>query len=204
MPTKLYIRFDNADINPTATVEKWLSFAKGRVDSGTVTATTAGGTDIPVTASSGGNLLTWFSEPLQPVTISGTVNPNLWGFESANTVNAGRGVLIERTDAAGNVLSTIVANTAHGTEFGTSAGVNSTWNITPTSTDIAYGERIKLTLKIRNVGTMAVGTASYNYNSATDGASGDTYIQFTETILPAAPGGTFRVASQAMMRAATR
>ena len=47
---------------------------------------------------------------------------------------------------------------------------------------MSVGERIKITLKVRNAGTMAAGTVSNMYNGLNTGATGDTYIRFTEDI----------------------
>lgn len=159
---------------------------RGGASTTAITATTAGGTNIPVTTSSGGQALTWFSEPITTaVTISGTVTVNVRGLESAATVNCGAGVLIERTNNAGVVQSTIVAVTGIPTtitEFGTTdAAKNGTY--TPTSTSMAVGERIKVTLSIRNVGTMAVGTATLSYNGQASAVAGDTYVTFTESVV---------------------
>lgn len=150
-----------------------------------ITTTTAGGTNIAVTTSAGGQALTWFSEPITAaITISGTVTVNIRGLEAANTTNAGAGILIQRTDNAGTVLSTIVNDLtvpATITEYGTTDGAkNGTY--TPTSTNMAVGERIKVTLKVRNVGTMAASTVTNSYNGVASGAAGDTYVRFTEDI----------------------
>ena len=48
---------------------------------------------------------------------------------------------------------------------------------------MAIGERIKITLSIRNVGTMAAGTATISYNGQASATTGDTYVTFTENIL---------------------
>ena len=159
---------------------------RGRASTTAITTTTAGGTNIPVTTSAGGQALTWFSEPITvAVTVSSTVTVNVRGLESANTVNAGAGILIERTDNAGTVLSSIVAVTgipATITEFGTTDAAK-TGTYTATSTAMAVGERIKVTLSIRNVGTMGAGTATISYNGAAAAAAGDTYVTFTQDII---------------------
>lgn len=145
------------------------------------TATTAGGTNIPLA-------ITWFSDPITAaVTISGTVTVNVWGFEAANTVNAGAGILIERTNNAGTVQSTIVAVTgvpATITEYTTAPTVK-TGTYTPTSTNMAVGERIKFTVSVRNVGTMGANATGVTngYAGPTAGANGDAYIEFTENFV---------------------
>lgn len=157
----------------------------GRLFTTSVTTTTAGGTNIQLTQTAGGQALTWFTEPITAaVTISGTVTVRLSGLESANTVNAGGGVLIQRCDNAGTVLSTIVADStipATITEWTTTA-TQKTGTYTPTSTAMAVGERIKVTFKVRNVGTMAAGTVTNRYNDTNNGTN-NTEVQFTENII---------------------
>lgn len=161
-----------------------LSTRNGQQLTNAVTTTVASGTDIQVTTTAGGQALTWFTEPItEAVTISGTVTVRITGRESATTVNAGAGILIERCDNSGAVLSTIVANLtvpATITEW-TTTYTAKTGTYTPTSTAMAVGERIKLTVKIRNVGTMAAGTATIGYNDPSAGAN-FCDINFTENI----------------------
>lgn len=165
-----------------------LSQMRGAASTTAVTATTAGGTNIPITQTSGGQAIVWFSEPITTaVTISGTVTVNLRGLEAANNVNCGGGVLIERANNAGTVQSTIVAVTgipAVITEYGTTdAAKNGTY--TPTSTAMAVGERIKVTISVRNVGTMGANASgcTNSYNGPAAAAAGDTYVTFTEDIV---------------------
>jgi hypothetical protein len=180
MATDFFLRGTTSSVGGAG--DRILSQRRGRAASTAGTSATAGGTNIQVTISLGGQALQWFSEPItETVTISGTVTPNIRGNESANTVNAGAGVLIERCNNAGAVQSTIVADTVVGAEYGTSDAAR-TANLTPTSTAMAVGERIKVTLKVRNVGTMAAGTVFNSYNGPAAGASGDTYVRFAENI----------------------
>lgn len=168
--------------------QRGLSQRRGRVSATVVTSTTAGGTNIVVTATGGGQALTWFSEPItEAITISGTVTVNIRGLEAANTVNAGRGILIERTNNAGTVQSTIVADStvpAVITEYTTTDAANGAATYTPTSTNMAVGERIKITLKVRNVGTMAANASGVtnSHDGPAAGAAGDTWVRFNEDI----------------------
>ena len=162
-----------------------LSGVSGNASTTSTTTTTAAGTNIQATATAGGQALVWFSEPLaEAITISGTVTPNLRGAESAATVNAGAGILIERTDAAGTVLAAVVAVTnvpVTITEW-TTADSAKTTGLTPTSTAFSAGERIKVTLSHRAAGgTMAAGTATFTYGTGVSGA-GNSYIDFTENL----------------------
>lgn len=168
--------------------QRGLSQRRGRASATVVTSTTAGGTNIVVTATGGGQALTWFSEPItEAITISGTVTVNIRGLEAANTVNAGRGILIERTNNAGTVQSTIVADStvpAVITEYTTTDAANGAATYTPTSTNMAVGERIKVTLKVRNVGTMAANASGVtnSHDGPAAGAAGDTWVRFNEDI----------------------
>lgn len=166
--------------------QRRFSQRRGRPTANIITTTTAGGTNIQVTATAGGQALTWFSEPITTaITISGTITVNIRGAESANTVNAGRGILIERTDNAGTVLSAILTDRtvpATITEFTTTDAANGAATYTPTSTAMAVGERIKVTLKVRNVGTMGAGTVTISTNGQASGVGGDSWVRFTENI----------------------
>lgn len=184
MPTDFFLRSVASGLGGAGQLR--LSQRRGRGNSTATTTTTASGTNISVTTTAGGQALTWFSEPItEAITISSTVTVRIRGRESATAVNAGRGILIERTDGAGAVLSAIVADTtvpATIAEFTTTDAANGTATYAPTNTAMAVGDRIKVTLKIRNVGTMGPGTAAITYDGAALNASGDTFITFTEDI----------------------
>jgi len=191
MATVLFLRNLASDINPGANTEKYLAQRRGRASVTKVTNTTASGTNITVTDSAGGAILEWYSGPIaEAFTLSGTVTVNLRGRESANTINSGRGILIQRTDGAGAVQSTIVADStvpATITEFTTSDAANGSATYTPTSTSVAAGDRIKVTLKVRNVGTMGAGTVTYSIDGPAAAAAGDSWVQFSENFVTADP-----------------
>lgn len=184
MAVDFFLRSDASGLGGAG--QRRLSQRRGRASATVITTTTAGGTNITVTATAGGQALTWFSEPItEAVTISSTVTVNIRGLESANTVNAGRGILIERTNNAGTVQSTIVADStvpATITEFTTTDAANGAATYTATSTAMAVGERIKITLKIRNVGTMGAGTVTISHDGPASAAAGDTWVRFTQDI----------------------
>lgn len=185
MPAQYYLRSLASTIGGAGNLA--LSQRTGRASTTAVTNTVASGTNIQVTATGGGQALVWLSEPVtEAITISGTITVNIRGLESANAVNAGRGILIERANNAGTVQSTILAVTGVPstiTEFTTSDAANGAATFTPTSTAMAVGERIRITLSIRAAGgTMGAGTATISYNGPTSGAAGDTWVRFTEDI----------------------
>lgn len=163
--------------------QKAMSQRRGRTAVTTTTNTTASGTNITITATAGGQALSWFSEPLtNAVTISGTITLNIRCRESANTVNAGVALLIERANNAGTVQSTVSARAVIGAEAGTTESAR-TGTRTPTSTAFSAGDRIKVTLSVINVGTMAAGTFNTYHDGPTAGASGDSYVTFTENFV---------------------
>lgn len=190
MPTQLFLR--SLASNLAGAGQQSLSTLRGTASTTAITTTVASGTNIGVTATAGGQALTWFSgEIAEAVTISGTVTVNIRGLESGAAVNAGRGILIERTNSAGTVQSTVVALTgvpATIAEFTTADAANAAATYTPTSTAMAVGDRLKITLSIRAAGgTMGAGTATISYNGPTAAAAGDTFVTFTEDFRTADP-----------------
>lgn len=184
MPSDFFLRSDASGLGGAG--QRRLSQRRGRASATFITTTVASGTNITCTATAGGQALSWFSEPItEAITISGTVTVNIRGRESANAVNAGRGILIERTNNAGTVQSTIVADStvpATITEYTTADAANGAATYTPTSTAMAVGERIKVTLKVRNVGTMGAGTVTNSHDGPASAAAGDTWVRFNENI----------------------
>lgn len=186
MPADFFLRNDPSSLLGAG--QRRLSQRRGRTSQIATTTTTAGGTNIVVTLTAGGQALTWFSEPVtEAITISGTITVNIRGREAANTVNAGRGILIEQCNNAGTVLSTILADStvpATITEYTTTDLNNGAATYTPTSTAMAVGERIKITLKVRNVGTMGANANGVvnTFDGPAVGQAGDTWVRFNEDI----------------------
>lgn len=149
-----------------------------------------GATSITATAITGpasiqfasGTPRTWWIKTNGSVTISGTITLNLYGFESASTVNAGFKVIVDAYNASGGYIGNVITST-FGTELGTSVAVN-TWTATPTSTVLAADDYLAVKVYIIDTGgTMAAGTATFKYND-TSGNTGDSWIQFNEAITP--------------------
>ncbi len=163
--------------------QKAMLARRGRTAVTTTTNTVASGTNITITATAGGQVLSWFSEPVtNAVTISGTITLNIRCRESANTVNSGVALLIERANNAGTVQSTVSARAVIGAEAGTAEAAR-TGTRTPTSTAFSAGDRIKVTLSVINVGTMAAGTFNTYHDGPAAAASGDSYVTFTENFV---------------------
>jgi len=187
MALRFYFRDIASDLGGAG--QRWLSTRTGAASVNAVTTTTASGTLIPVTATAGGQALTWFSgrlieAPAFPWSIPNVATVNLRGLESAATVNAGLGITIEATDASGTVVGTALNNAnvpTTITELATTDGVKSQNNITTAVADVPQNGRIKITIIIKNVGTMAAGTATFSYNSpATAAVAGNSFIIFND------------------------
>jgi hypothetical protein len=131
---------------------------------------------------------TWITPQLAAVSIgANSVTVNVWGQESNMNANAGFKVVCYRTNSSGVNQSTIFTTTMS-SEL-TTPNVVRNWTVTATSTNISAGERIKVEVRITDVGgTMATGyTVTEYYDGTTVDISGDTYIRFAETIaLPSA------------------
>lgn len=182
MATKLFLRDSASDVSVGSETKKELLLTQGSSVVSTDATATAAGPTSGVQCKKSTVLVTWYSNPLDAVTISGNISFNFWGLESAAQANTGLDVLIERCDSAGNVLSTIL-RAERGTELGTSASVQ-TWGPTaPTSTALNNGDRIKVTVFGNDAGgNMGNGrTFTMNYGAGT-GVNGDSYVNFTETI----------------------
>jgi hypothetical protein len=190
MPLRLYFRDVVSDLGGAG--QRWLSTRTGRASVNAVTTTTASGTLIPVTATAGGQQLTWFSGKLVELPnweIPNVATVNLRGFESANSVNAGFGITIQATDEFGTVVGTALNNVnipTTLTELATSDGVKSQTNITTSVADVPENGRIKITINIKNMTsqTMGAGTATFSYNSpATAAVAGNSFIIFNDDIV---------------------
>lgn len=153
------------------------------------TDTVAGPTAGIQVGSSAAQPRSWYSPTLTGVTITGTVTLNVWMREFAMADNVGAQVMVDRCSSTGAFISTIV-NSEKGTELTTTMAAQN-WTATPTSTTLATGDRIRVRVYGNDVGTMGAGGVFYlQAGAATAGATGDSYVTFTETITEgAAPAG---------------
>jgi len=154
------------------------------------------------TAGTNGTVESWYSNPLQAVTISGQIVASLWGKESATSANAAPCFKVEHCAGDGTVLGTI-ANTSPsqgGLEFATTAGgATKTCTVTSgniTSTALSNGDRLRITLWIDSAanqggsGTLSTSGNSQFWVNGPNGAAGQSQIAFTETLTVFAPATT--------------
>jgi hypothetical protein len=158
----------------------------------TVTGATAG---VTVTKT---NAVEWISPPVAAdVTISGTITLNLWSSESNMSANVAINarIFVIRANATAtrnsNTLDTI-ATTARVTEVAVSTRAADNFTVTPTSTTVNRGDRLRVIVFGDDVGTMATGyTFDASWNGTSAAADGDSYVTLSETLsFESAPGGS--------------
>jgi hypothetical protein len=188
MATRIHLTSLDSDLDGTlgAGAQKLARRTIGTGATSAVTTTVAGPTaGIQVTDVGGGTAQEWYTEPLQAVTISGTITKVIWGNESATQANAGFHVQVHRTTSAGAVISTI-HDSERGTEMGTSNSANTWTTGTVTGTTLATGDRLRIRVLINDAGGTLANNRSvtYRFNGAVAAADGNTYVEFTENFQP--------------------
>ena len=183
MATNLFFRNIASDLGGSGQFS--LGQRRGSAQATAITNTTNGGTNIPLVDTPGGTALTWFSGQISTssVTVAGSIFVNLRGLEGAAANNAGLAILIEKTDSAGTVISTVVPRQLVGGELNTPTQTAQTLTVTPTSTTFSSGQRFKVTISVINVGVMGAGTMNFFYNGRADAIAGDSYFTLTENMV---------------------
>lgn len=148
-----------------------------------VTNTTASGADIPMTITAAGTTLKYITKPLKvAVTLATKPTYNIWALESNAAANAG--VSIRIAQYTGGTEGASLLTSDYGTEL-TTAAADQLWVASTgvTSTAFAIGDRIVILPYTDNVGTMGASqTTTMNYDGATAGASGDTWVMLQEDV----------------------
>jgi hypothetical protein len=162
------------------------------------------GPTAPLQATDGaagvnGTNVSWYSPPLEAVTIAGAITCSLWTRENATANNVAPTIRIERCSGDGTVLSTIVSETtSHGAgEMATTAGgASDTISVTAanvTDTALSQGDRLRITLWIDDasgqggVGTMASGGQGEFWVNGPVGSQGQAQLAVTETLIEYVP-----------------
>lgn len=180
MATVLYLR----DTKSTGIgVYRDLLAAAGSSAATGVVNTVASGTEIQWTKVAAGELLTFISgrAPVGGFTLAGQMTFSIWGHESNAKANCGGRLRIFKRTATEVETEIGGGPWNKGVEYTTSARED-VWTGTPTSTAFAEDDRLILKVYITNVGTMGGGyTCTLTYNAA-GGATGDSFLQLTETV----------------------
>lgn len=195
MATVLYLANENADVsrgqndtNKAGAAVAWkanrLTYQLGFVPIETTVATVAGTT---LGLEPGSPRLEWLSDPIDAITISGTITLNICAKESSTMANATISVIIERLDKSLTVVSTISDSTFN-TELSGSM-TDRQWTATPTSTNMLKGERIRVRVYFDDnatTGTMASGytlTMAYGAAEVSTNNPANSRITFTENLV---------------------
>lgn len=187
MATTLYLRNLDANIFNTGNTTQYeiMSTTRGAAVSSAVVNTVASGTDVIWTETAGGRVLAWISEPVsntQSITAT-TVTFNIWALENNMNANAGGRARLFRWSANNGTETLIAGPVNDGVEFGTTIAAFN-WTTTATATTLLKGDRIVVRYYITGVGTMATGfTCTLNFNGATAGADGDSYVILTDNLV---------------------
>ncbi|OGS12676.1 MAG: hypothetical protein A2234_07855 [Elusimicrobia bacterium RIFOXYA2_FULL_58_8] len=190
--TKFYLLDDVSPANPDAGEEHRLSRQRGAAEvsyvKNTVSNPAPPATATQFTKVGNGAVQTWYTGPLDPVTIVSSVTFNIWARESATAANASITAELLRANNAGVIQSVVAAVHVPLYELSATTLQSWTWTVQPAQTVIALGDRLAVRLHIDNVGTMSTGrTVTVSLGGPTLNASGDTWVQVLEDIKPAKP-----------------
>jgi hypothetical protein len=154
-------------------------------DSGAAAGTTnsvAGGTTVPMTFTPAGNVLTYWTNPLNAVSLSGTVTYNLWMSESNLSANVGAGCIIWHTNIDGLTID-VFASQGSGIELPLTTRAAQNYTGAPNVVSVNKGDRLKIVPYGFNVGVMASGfTFDIAAGASSSAVDGDSFITLTETV----------------------
>lgn len=184
----------------------WTSRGSGATTA--VRNTTAGWTTpLQITDVAGGTVLEWFTEPLVAFTLGGPVTVNVRGLESNAAANTSLRVEVA-VCAADTSGATIWATLCHDKELTTSEAAYS-FTLAGADTAVTSGQRLRIRVYIddaseEGAGSGAMGasqTATLYYAGTSGGASGDTYLTFSQTLMQLFPIPRAKAVMQAINRA---
>ncbi|MGD9641917.1 MAG: fibronectin type III domain-containing protein [Elusimicrobiales bacterium] len=192
--TKLYLRDTASVANPDSAEERRLLPLRG-ASALTYTKSTLTGPVTPPTAATqftkiaGGLTQTWYTMPLDAVTIVSSITFNIRARVSATQAKATVTGVLYRADASGGILSTVAAAVLNRAAL-TATDSAQTWTVQPAPTALNSGDRLALRLYIDDgLGvTMASGrSVIVTIDGPTVNAAGDSWVQVLEELKPARP-----------------
>ena len=150
------------------------------VTSVTAAVATSGAKKIQLTATSGGTALKWITKPLtSAVTLSAVpAFANTWAKESATTTNAKLQWNIRLYHGAES--STIYGTVTDAAELSATVASYRIASANLSAQAFAVGDRMVITGYVVNVGLMAAGTITLDYDGPTAGSDGDTFFHIAE------------------------
>ena len=156
---------------------------------------TAAGYTAPlqITDTAGGTVVDWFTRQLTAFTLGGAVRVNARALESATAANASIRCEIARVDSDGT-SPTVWGAMTFGTEMTASEAAQS-FLVSGDDLAVTDGQRLRIRFYIDDAGIGTGGamaasqTVTLYYAGTSGGASGDTYLTFTQTLTEFAAGG---------------
>jgi hypothetical protein len=149
-----------------------------------ITATTAGGTEIPVNAVDPAEVGEWISDQVdQPMTISGTVTFKMWLREVDALANCTCRVKVWKLTAGGSDVLTLIGSFDATVEASTSSTTALDFTGTPTSTVMNQRERFVVRLYVIPAPSQTMGgpyNTEFRYAASSSG-TWCSWLEFTET-----------------------
>jgi len=208
--SQLFLRDTASDIvdQGGAINEKALSTSRGAGATSGVTNTVNGpSSGIQATVSGGGNVLEWYSGRLDPFSLVGKAYFRLTGLQSAVARNAAFRVEVHRVDNDGTnaVLwaAGLLSRSGNIANLATTSQIHEARLLGP-SLGVAGGQRVRVRVFVddsyaETFSTLTTGgTATMEFDGASGGAAGDTYLTLAETVAaysgpPADPVGPYLI-----------
>lgn len=183
---------DTASTVSTASVDREAWTSRGSGVQTDVTNTVAGYTSpVRITDTAGGTVVDWFTRPLAAFTLGGAVRCNIRALQSATSTNAATKVEISVVagDGTGPVVWGIGQTNA---ELATSEGAQS-FLVSGGDVSVTAGQRLRIRLYIDDYGLAVMGSGGTvtSYYAGAAGATGDTFLTFTQTLTEFVSGTTF-------------
>lgn len=167
----------------TAAVDREAWTSRGAGVQTDVTNTVAGYTaPIQATDTAGGTVVDWWTRQLAAMTLGGAVLINLrQAGSSANIATSRCEIAICASDGTG---CTTWGGTTNSVNV-TASEAATVFYVSGDDTSVSVGQRLRIRLLIddASVGPMsAAGTVTHSYAGTSGGASGDTFVTFTQTL----------------------
>ena len=197
--TKLYLR--STQSNGIGATYYDLDIVAGAASDTAVVDTALNGTEIQFTKTSGGAIAQFISgrAPVGGFTLTNT-DISVWLAQSSLLNNAGGRYRIFKRTAAG--VETDITGTPfdNGIEA-TASNAEYTWSGNVTDTVFAEDDRVLLKVYVTNIGVMAMGTVTLNFNAA-DTLAGDSFLNvYPSVAFKANAGGAITIAHLAIASA---
>lgn len=185
--TQVFLTDTASDVS-TASVDREAWTSRGAGVQTDVTNTVAGWTaPIQITDTAGGTVVDWFTRPLTAFTIGGAVRCNVY-LATSPTSKAHVRIEVARVAGDGTSPTVWASGETSGDIIGASPSYS--WLIAGADLAVSDGQRLRIRLYIDDsaAGPMLVSAAiTLSYAGTSGGASGDTFLTFTQSLTEFVP-----------------